>query len=200
MAPREYTLKRRAETAAATRLRIIDAAAAVYRERGVTNATIQAIAQRADVSRGTVLNHFGGTDALLEAVLDQAIEEIVYPSARDLAGATTIEARIRRFVDVTYRFFDRSNDWWAVFGADTGVPAIQRREVEYYESFARFIGAAFGPLAADRIVAAAIRAFIDFPPWDALRESGLSLDESIEVIADALVQVAEKRTGVREGR
>jgi AcrR family transcriptional regulator len=199
MAPRAYTLKRRAETAATTRLQIIEAAAAVYRERGVTNATIQAVAERAEVSRGTVVNHFGGTEALLEAVLDRAIEEIVYPSARDLEGATSVDDRIRRFVDVTYRFFDRSNDWWAVFGASTELPAIKRREVEYYASFGAFVGAAFGPLAGDRFVGAAIRAFVDYPPWNALREAGLSLDESIDVIADALVQVARKRLEAREG-
>ena len=199
MAPREYRLKRRAETTAATRLQIIEAAAAVYRDRGVSNATLHAIAERADVSRGTVVNHFGGLDGLLEAVLDHAVETIVYPTARDLDGAATLDDRIRRFVDLTFRFFDRSTDWWSVFGADTEVPAIKRRETAYYELFGAFVGAAFGELAADRIMGAAIRAFIDYAPWNALREGGLSLDESIEVVADALINVAHKRADAGEG-
>ena len=199
MAPRGYALKRRAESAAATRVRIIDAAAAVYRERGVASATVAAIADRADVSRGTVINHFGGTDELLEAVLDHAVQELVYPSARDLEGATTLDERIRRFVDATMRFFDRSSDWWYVFAADTEMPALKAREAQYYEAFGAFVGAAFGGLAADRIVGAAIRAFVDYPAWNALREAGLTIDSSIEVVADALVNVARKRAPAGEG-
>jgi AcrR family transcriptional regulator len=198
LAPREYTLKRRAETAAATRLQIIKAGAKVYRERGVTNATFQAIADEADVSRGTVVNHFGSLDALLEAVLDRAIEELEYPSARDLDGAANLEDRIGRFVEVTYRFFDRSSDWWYVFAADTELAALKKRERDYYEAFGQFVGAAFGALAADRIVAAAIRAFVDYPPWNALREAGLTLDESIEVVAEALINVAHRRADAGE--
>lgn len=199
MSPRGYTLKRRAETAAATRSRIIEAAASVYRERGVTGATLHAVAERADVARGTVVNHFGGPDGLLEAVLDHAVEEIEYPTARDLDGATTLADRIRRFVDVTYRFFDRSQGWWYVFAADAELPALKRREAQYFEAFGQFVGAAFGELASDRIMAGAIRAFVDYPPWNALREAGLTIDESIEVIGDALVDVAHKRAPAGEG-
>ena len=45
--------------------------------------TLQAMAERADVARGTVLNHFGGADGLLEAVLDDVAEEVDYPDERD---------------------------------------------------------------------------------------------------------------------
>jgi AcrR family transcriptional regulator len=199
VAPRGYTLKRRAETAAATRDRILEAAAAVYRDQGVAAATLQAIADRASVSRGTVVNHFGGLEGLVEAVLDRAVDELVYPSPRDLEGASTRDERIRRFVEATYRFFDRSNAWWNVFAADTELPPIKRREREYYETFGAFVGAAFGELARDRYVAAAIRAFVDYPAWNALREGGLNLDESIGVIADALVNIARQRDGAQEG-
>jgi AcrR family transcriptional regulator len=198
MAPRQYRLKHRAEAAQATRRRIIDAAATVYGDRGVTAATIQAIAERADVSRGTVVNHFGTLDALLEAVLDRAIDELEYPNASHLDGATTLEERVGRFVDVTYRFFDRSTDWWSVFQRDTDLPAVKDRERAYYEVFGEFMAAAFGSLASDRIVVAAVKAFVDYPAWNALREGGLSIEESIAVVADALVNVAHKRAAASE--
>jgi AcrR family transcriptional regulator len=193
MAPRGYTLKRRAESAAATRNRIVDAAAALYREHGVSGTTIQAVAERADVARGTVVNHFGGSDGLLEAVLDRAVEEIEYPSERDLAGATTPDARIRRYVDVMYRFFDRGSDWWQVFYADLQLPALQARERYFYEVVARFYEAALGDLAQDRFMGAAARAFVDYAPWSTLKASGLSPDESVELIGNALVDLARRR-------
>lgn len=193
MAPRKYTLDQRAANAAATRERIIDAAVAVYREIGVGAATIQAIARRADVARGTVINQFGSADAVLEAVLDRAVVEVEFPSERDLDGATTPDARVRRFVEVMYRFFERGVDWWQVFYADLHLPALQARQQRYNEIVWAFHAAAFGSLADDRIVGAAVRAFVDYAPWSALKAAGLTLDESIELIGDALSNVARQR-------
>ncbi len=192
MAPRKYTQHRRAETAAATRERVLRAAAEVYRERGISSTTIQAIAARADVARGTVVNHFGGPDGLLEAVLDEAVAELAYPDERVLDGATTIPDRIGRFVDAMFRFFERSAAWWGVFKADLELPALKAREREYDAVVARFRGAAFGHLAEDRVMAAAVRSFVDYGPMYGLLGGGLSLDEAIEVVTWALVKVAEQ--------
>ncbi|HEX8025865.1 MAG TPA: helix-turn-helix domain-containing protein, partial [Candidatus Limnocylindrales bacterium] len=71
MAPRAYRLGRRAESAAATRDRIVEAAAALYEAQGVNATTLQAIAEKADVSRGTVLHHFGSTSGVLDAVAER---------------------------------------------------------------------------------------------------------------------------------
>ena len=79
MAPRRYTLGQRAQSAAATRDRIVDAAAALYQERGVNSTTLQAIADRADVSRGTILHHFGGSDGLLDAVAERVLLTLELP-------------------------------------------------------------------------------------------------------------------------
>jgi len=73
MAPRKYAQQLRAASADQRRTRIIDAAVIEYRERGVTSASLQSIAARADVSRGTILNHFGNADGLLAAVLETAV-------------------------------------------------------------------------------------------------------------------------------
>ena len=199
MAPRAYKLKQRAESSAATRDRIIDAAAGLYRERSVAGTTIQAVAERADVARGTVVNHFGGADGLLEAVLDRAVEEVDYPTPEQLDGAVDAEDRIRRFVSVTFRFFDRSTDWWYVFAGDPQLPAVKARERAYWEVFARFHAAAFGELAGDRIVGAAVRAFVDYGPLNALRGAGLSLEEASDVVGDALVDIARQRRQAGEG-
>ena len=193
MAPRKYELRRRAETATATRDRIIDAAVALYRERGVAGTTIQAIAEQADVARGTVVNHFGGPDGLLDAVLKRAGEEIHYPSEADLEGTTGPDERIRRYVDVMYRFMEGVTDWWYVFAADMDHPTLKARERAYWEIAARFFAAAFGDLAGDKVVGAAVRALVDWQPVNALRGAGMSLDESIRLVGDMLVDVARRR-------
>ncbi len=199
MAPRNYTLGRRASTATATRERIIEAAVVLYRERGVAGATMQAIAARADVARGTVVNHFGGLDGLLESVLDRATEQVEYPDPAQLSGAASAEARIRSFVDLSFRFFDRSSDWWSVFADDLDLPALKARERDYSQRAARFYEAAFGSIAADPSVAGAVRAFVDFGPLNALRSTGLTLDQAIDLVGDVLIGVVRRRTGEEGG-
>lgn len=195
MAPRGYRLKRRAEAAAATRLRIVDAAVSLYLELGVTGTSIQAVADRADVARGTVVNHFGGADGLLEAVLDRAAEEVEIPGPSLLEGIDSPEDRIRRFVELSFQFFERGSDWWQIFYRELELPAVKARERQYYDTSAAFYGAAFGELAGDPKVAGAVRAFVDYAPLHALRAAGLTLEESIEVVADALVNLAQRQRG-----
>ena len=64
---RQYRLKARAEQQMATRLRIIEAAAALHEEVGPARTTLVEIARRAGVQRPTVYNNFPDDGALFEA-------------------------------------------------------------------------------------------------------------------------------------
>ena len=64
---------RRAERAEQTRRRILDAATALFIEKGYTAATIDAIAAAADVAVETVYSRFRNKANLLEAILEPAI-------------------------------------------------------------------------------------------------------------------------------
>lgn len=194
MTPRPYALGKRKASSAATRERIRDAAVELYRERGIAATTIQAIADRADVARGTVVNHFGTAELLLEAVLDDIIADIRYPDEHLVDGVTEPPERVRRYVDAMFRFFERSEYAWLVFRADLGLPALKQREAEYYAVLGRLYAAAFAPLSADRVVAAAARAFVGYAPLHELRAAGLSLDEAIEVVADSLIALVGRQS------
>ncbi|MFD6098609.1 TetR/AcrR family transcriptional regulator [Nocardiopsis flavescens] len=56
---------------------IVDAAAALTAERGDTGFTVDRLAERADVSRRTVFNHFRSLDDILLEVFGRMLEEIV---------------------------------------------------------------------------------------------------------------------------
>lgn len=193
MTPRTYVQDRRAASAAATRRRVQDAALALYHERGVAATTIQAVAERADVARGTVLNHFGGTDGLLEAVLDDIVTRLEYPDERLQAGARDEAERIRRYVDAMFRFFVRSEADWPAISRDLDHPILRQREAEYYAVVARLFKATFGDLAGDRYVAAAARAYVNYMPLNDLRSAGLTLDEAIEVVSGSLIALTRQR-------
>lgn len=201
MAPRKYTQDQRATTAAATRERILQAAGELYRERGVAATTLQAVAERADVSRGTVINHFGGVDDLLGAVIDEVVGLIRIPDERTLEDVASLEARVRRYVAEMLAFYDRSADWWPVIEPVLQSPVLQLREQAYLVALGRFQAAAFGPLAADRLVMATANGFVHWAVLGTMRAMGASLEEVIQTVGDAIVLVVNRATDQgKEGR
>ena len=193
MAPRSYTQDRRAETAAATSRRIRVAARDLYRERGISATTTVAIAKRADVARGTILHHFGSADGLMEAVLDDITTALEWPNERIQHGVDSEPERIRRYVDAMYRFFLRSEEDWPAFARDMDHPVLQKRAEQYYATAAKFFSATFRDLASDRVVGAAARAYVNYGPFNDLREAGLNLEEAIEVVGNSLIEIARQR-------
>ena len=195
MTPRTYKLGKRADTTEATRQRILEAAAALYGERGVAATTIHAVAERADVSRGTIVHHFGTGDGLIEAVLDHVVGMIDMPDERVLDGITDPGERIRRFVRVMFEFYDRSASWWTVFGPEMQLPALQAREQAFWVAIGHFQAAALGPMAGDRLVVAAVAGFLHPAMLGTMRAAGASLDEVVESVADAIINLVAQRQG-----
>jgi AcrR family transcriptional regulator len=193
VAPRTYNQDRRAESSAATQHRIRVAARALYRERGISGTTTAAIAEHADVARGTILHHFGSADGLLEAVLDDITTELEWPDEHVQDGVEPEAERIRRYVDAMFRFFVRSEEDWPAFARDLDHPSLQKRAAEYFETAERFFAATFGDLATDRVVAAAARAYVNYGPLNDLRTAGLNLEESIELVGSSLTELARER-------
>ena len=70
---RKYNLGRRGEAAEETRRRIVDATFALHSEQGVAATTMKDIAERADVSVGTVYHHFPTYDDAIQACGEHAI-------------------------------------------------------------------------------------------------------------------------------
>jgi len=68
--PRSYSSALRDEQAARTRVRIVQAADELFREKGFAKATMKDIAERAGVARDTVHAVFGTKVALIPAMVD----------------------------------------------------------------------------------------------------------------------------------
>src|SRR3954447_11269272 len=73
---RAYTMRARAESAAATRERILEAATAAMRTRVRPDVRLGDIAAPAGVSVQTVLRTFGSRAALLDAVAEVAVADV----------------------------------------------------------------------------------------------------------------------------
>ncbi|GGP87513.1 TetR/AcrR family transcriptional regulator [Streptosporangium pseudovulgare] len=84
-APPRATAKtggRRAET----RLKLFTAAVEVIAEQGYSAATVEAIAERAGVAKGTVFYNFGSKEALFAAMLDHGIGHLAAALAEAASG------------------------------------------------------------------------------------------------------------------
>ena len=197
MAPRTYTLQRRAETSSATRARILDAAVELYRDRGIDGTTLTAVASQADVARGTVVNHFGSAEGLLGEALGHLLDRLEVPDERILKGVVGLEARIRAFVEAMIEFQERSTPWWATFESEMQRPALQQREAEYWASFERLLATALGPeLAADPRAGATIVA-LSHPAtagsffW-AFERAGHTKEEARALIGDLAIDAVRR--------
>ncbi|WP_336213220.1 TetR/AcrR family transcriptional regulator [Nonomuraea sp. LPB2021202275-12-8] len=73
-AKRPYRMGARAAAVEATRIRIIETAAALWMRRWYDDVTLQDIAHEAGVSVQTIVNHFGGKDELADAVAGMVAE------------------------------------------------------------------------------------------------------------------------------
>ena len=199
MAPRSYRLGRRAETAAATRERIVSAAAALYQEQGVVATTLQQIAGRADVSRGTILHHFGGGDGLISAVAEHVLVELELPDEHIFDSAETAEQRLRAYVAAMLQFFRRSTGWWAVFVTEMQRPELKAKEAEYYQSMGRLQAIALGDLAADRMANVVVGSLIHPGTiggliW-VLEQAGLGPAQIDDAVADVVVAYVDRAHG-----
>lgn len=188
----------RAEGAARTRERILEAALAAYRERGVGATSLQAVARRAEVSAATVLNHFGSADALARVVIGRLTQAIRIPDDREWPERGRAE-RVRRLVREMVEFYDRSAPWFEVFRCELGVnPALREGEADYRHAVKELYGRVFGDELADQRTRGAIFGLTSPATVDALRGSGLSVSEAAELLADVLVGLLD-RDGRRAG-
>jgi AcrR family transcriptional regulator len=78
---RSYHSQRRTEAAAATRLRVLDAARALFSRRGVDAITVADIAKRARVAESTVYALYKSKVGILRALMTQALFGAKYRAA-----------------------------------------------------------------------------------------------------------------------
>lgn len=162
----------------------------------MTSTTLQAIAARADVSRGTILHHFGGAVGLLDAVAERVLLTLELPDDRIFDGVTGDEARLRAYVRAMIEFFQRSAGWWAVFVSEMERPELKARETAYFEHMARLQAMALGPIAEDRQVNIVVGSLIHPGTMGGLiwvmQQAGLAPAEINDGIADVVVAYVDR--------
>lgn len=184
---RTYTLGRRAEQQAETRLRIVEAAVDLHGEIGPARTTLSMIAERAGVQRHTLYAHFPDERALLMACSGLSLERDPPPDAalwREIEGR---DKRLRSGLRAIYDWYERNE----------GLVGCVLRDAEHHALVQEISQMRWGPvmaawraaLGAD--LAAKQRAMLglalSYFTWRSLvRESGLKPAAAAGVMAQAI--------------
>jgi AcrR family transcriptional regulator len=103
-----------------TRLRIVEAAERLMRERGVDGVTVQDITEEADVGHGTFYLHFKNKAEVLRPVIDQLGDRIHERVDRATKGTTDPAVRLAAGVRIALRAIAGDPLWnWYVFQSGT---------------------------------------------------------------------------------
>ena len=96
-----------AERSDETRERVITAAIQCIAAYGYKHASVTRIAARSGVSWGGIQHHFGTRDAIIQAVLDHALDEFLLDSRRISPTDDTLENRVKVMVEGAWRLVNR---------------------------------------------------------------------------------------------
>jgi AcrR family transcriptional regulator len=111
---------RRDEARALFRNAILEAAEAVFAERGFHRARIQDVAARARIAVGTVYNHFEQKEDVLRALLEERTEGFISQLDAHADDPRAFEARLRARIDRVLHYVETHRAFFTV-AADHGL-------------------------------------------------------------------------------
>lgn len=204
--PRRYRLGERAVHVEATRERIVEAAAELYIEKGISATTMREIGLRADVAPGTLRSHFPSRDALERAMVDRLTTEALLPDPSIFDGSLTIAERLERLIRVGGTFIEQAQRiyrMWLREPMSSGPWA--EKGAEYGARWNELMRFALGPLANDADALAMLRGVLEPAFFEQVRGGVRTTEQAATLITDAIVpwyrqREAEATSGVRAPR
>jgi AcrR family transcriptional regulator len=195
---RPYRLKARGEQQNATRLRIVEAAAALHDELGPARTTVSEIARRAGVQRLTVYNHFPDETALYEACGAHWMAEHPFPEMPAAFATADPGQGLRQVLTGLYGWYrenQASNEHMQrdrlLLPALDAVMSI--RMDQQMASLAGMLAARFVAGEHRLEVRAAVALALDFWTWRRLSHEGMTDAGAAAVMANAVEAAASGR-------
>jgi AcrR family transcriptional regulator len=187
-AKRRYRMTARAEAAAATRERILDAAVAVFWERPLVDISLEEVARRADVSLPTVIRHFRDRAGLIAAAGEREYERV--RRQRDEAPVGNMRAAVRILVDHYEELGDAVLGLLAAESQVSGLREIAERGRAYHATWCeRVFAPVLTGLEGDERVRrlAEVIALTDIYMWKVLRrDRGLTRSQTELALCEVL--------------
>jgi AcrR family transcriptional regulator len=102
------------------RSELLSAARAVFGAHGFDNATMEEIARRADVAKGTVYLYYDSKRAIYDAAWSACMEELEATMRTRVAAAGSLQAAISAFVSARVEYFQERRDFFRMYVDEVG--------------------------------------------------------------------------------
>jgi AcrR family transcriptional regulator len=132
---RTYTLRKRAEQQAETRLRIVEAAVELHSSVGPAATTFSMVAERAGVQRHTLYAHFPDERSLAMACSGLVQERDPPPDAADWRAIVDRSERLATGLRAVYAWYERN----------ASLMACVMRDAEHHPLTREIVALRFGP-------------------------------------------------------
>lgn len=185
--------------------RILDAAAGLLEQHGYRRVSIDDVAARAGVGKGTIYLHWATREALFWAALQREAMRLLDDIAARLGGDAGLALPHRLmpalFTEVQRRPLVRAlllsdAEVLGALSADDSVAAVQRElagNPDYLELLERhgLLRPGLTPTAAGHILDGVMRGFFAAQDADARSGTGLPTDQRAELLADVMARTLE---------
>lgn len=185
---RTYELKRRAERQQETRRRIVEAAVALHTTLGPSRTTVQAVAERAGVTRPTVYAHFPDVRSLFQACSGHVREAVPPPDPTAWRSISDPGARLETALRDLYGYYERLEPLLENVQRDADVMPIVAEmntyRVRYLEEIRDLLLEAWATRGGARArLRQAIGHALEFRTWQSLvRRQGCRTNEAVQLM------------------
>ena len=184
-------MDKRKAAAKETRQRILEAALALHSEKGIFGTSWKDIAQRADVSVGTVYKHFPSLDELVPACGELMYAITRPPSLEDapriFAGAQSLEERLERLIEELFGFYERGAPYIETDFQERRLPEVQEGEAYMRVTIAGLVREALLPAGPDEGTVQAVSALLDFSTFKSFMDRDVPKERAATVINEILL-------------
>lgn len=106
------------------KLSIFEAAMTVFSEKGFEKATVDEIAERAGIAKGTIYYNYGSKKNLFLSLLEEGIERLETAVKKEIARRNNIRTKLEALITVQLQFFEDYKNYCKVllsevWGRDT---------------------------------------------------------------------------------
>ncbi len=104
---------------------ILDAARKVFAEKGFSETTMDQVAERAGIAKGTLYLYFRSKRDMYMAALAQGIRSLNEDSRLKVEAASGVREKLRAFIATRVGYFEQHRDFFLIYHAEIGNLRIQ---------------------------------------------------------------------------
>lgn len=104
---------------------ILDAARKVFAEKGFSETTMDQVAERAGIAKGTLYLYFRSKRDIYMAALAQGIRSLNEDSRSKVEAATGVREKLRAFIATRMEYFEQHRDFFLIYHAEIGNLRLQ---------------------------------------------------------------------------